>query len=98
MSDSDDESDNPDETSAFTCDDIDDDESDKSLAIKRCYNGGDESDKSLARTATCSSYRDCNLSVSYSLSNTTAAPCRKMETNVFGRSGFQLELGPFSPL
>ena len=24
------------------------DESDKSLAIKRCYNGGDESDKSLA--------------------------------------------------
>ena len=26
----------------------DDDESDESLAIKRCYNGGDESDKSLA--------------------------------------------------
>ena len=30
------------------------DESDKSLAIKRCYNGGDESDKSLAVNArTC---------------------------------------------
>ena len=33
-------------------DDDDDDESDKSLAIKRCHNGGDESDKSLARTCT----------------------------------------------
>ena len=61
MSDSDDESDKHDETNAFTCDDLDDDESDKSLAIKRCYNGGDESAKSLARTATCSFYRDCNL-------------------------------------
>ena len=42
MSDIDDESDNHDETNAFTCDDIDDDESDKSLRIKRvasknCY-------------------------------------------------------------
>ena len=35
MSDIDDESDNHDETNAFTCDDIDDDESDKSLTIKR---------------------------------------------------------------
>ena len=33
MSDIDDESDNHDETNAFTCDDIDDDESDKSLTI-----------------------------------------------------------------
>ena len=64
----DDESDTHDETNAFTCDHHDDDESDKSLAIKRCYNGGDESDKSRARTATCSFYLHCNLNVSYSLS------------------------------
>ena len=32
-------------------DDDTNDESDKSLAIKRCYNGGDESDKSLATKA-----------------------------------------------
>ena len=50
----DDESDNHDETKLFTCDHHDDDEIDKSLAIKRCYNGGDESDKSLAINArTC---------------------------------------------
>ena len=47
-SDNDDETGNHDETKAITCDDRDDDESDKSLAIKRCYNGVDESDKSLA--------------------------------------------------
>ena len=33
-------------------DDNTDDEIDKTLATKRCNNGGDESDKSLARTAT----------------------------------------------
>ena len=41
-------------------DDYTNDESDKSLAIKRWYNGGDECDKSLARTATCSFYRHCD--------------------------------------
>ena len=75
MSDSDDESDNNDETNAFTCDDHDDDESDKSLAIKRCYNGGDESDKSLARTATCSLRRHGNLRVSFFVCYRTTPKC-----------------------
>ena len=43
LSDNDNESCNHDETTPFTCDDHDGDESDKSLAVKRCYIGGDES-------------------------------------------------------
>ena len=43
----------------------DDDENGKSLTIKRCYNGGDESDKSLARTAPCSFYRRFILRLLY---------------------------------
>ena len=46
-------------------DDDTNDESVKSLAIKRWHNGGDESDKSLARTAPCSFYRRFILRLLY---------------------------------
>ena len=70
-----DTNDESDKSLAIKCCYNDDDENGKSLTIKRCFNGGDESYKSLARTATCSFYRHCNLCVSFFVCYRTTPKC-----------------------